>query len=65
MARTSNREEIERRAYEIYEQRGRENGHELEHWLEAEQEVSRRASPESERRSSVTASRSSYTSHRA
>lgn len=33
------RERIERRAYEIYEQRGREDGRELEDWLRAEQEV--------------------------
>ena len=27
---------IRQRAYEIYEERGKEDGHALEHWLEAE-----------------------------
>ncbi|HKS67718.1 MAG TPA: DUF2934 domain-containing protein [Candidatus Acidoferrales bacterium] len=42
MARTPSREEIERRAYEIYEQRGCEDGHADEHWLSAEQELAER-----------------------
>jgi hypothetical protein len=29
---------IRQRAYEIYEARGREEGHDLEHWVEAEAE---------------------------
>ena len=29
-------EEIRRRAYELYEQRGRDDGHELDDWLQAE-----------------------------
>ncbi len=33
-------ESIRRRAYEIYEARNREDGHDLDHWLEAEAEVS-------------------------
>ena len=33
-------ERIRRRAYEIYEQRGRQDGQEVEDWLRAEQEVS-------------------------
>ena len=33
-------ERIRRRAYEIYEQRGRQDGLEVEDWLRAEQEVS-------------------------
>ena len=32
-------ERIRQRAYEIYETRGREDGRELEHWLEAEAEI--------------------------
>jgi Protein of unknown function (DUF2934) len=32
-------EEIRRRAYELWEQRGYEPGHETEHWLLAESEV--------------------------
>ncbi len=34
------REMIERKAYEIYEQRGREPGKELDDWLEAEKIIS-------------------------
>ncbi len=39
-------EEIRTRAYELYEERGREDGHEMDDWLQAEAEVigkSRRA----------------------
>ena len=32
-------EEIRRRAYELYEARGREEGHETEDWLRAEEEI--------------------------
>jgi|HubBroStandDraft_6_1064221.scaffolds.fasta_scaffold376640_2 hypothetical protein len=32
-------EEISARAYELYVGRGRENGHDLEDWLQAEAEV--------------------------
>jgi len=32
-------EAIRRRAYDIYEQRGRVEGHALEHWLEAKSQV--------------------------
>ena len=32
-------EQIRRRAHELYEQRGREDGHELDDWLQAESEV--------------------------
>jgi len=32
-------EQIRRRAYEIYEARGREDGHDREHWLQAEGEI--------------------------
>jgi len=34
-------EQIRRRAYELYEQRGRDDGRELEDWLQAESEVTR------------------------
>lgn len=37
-----NREVIEKRAYEIYESRGREDGRALEDWLQAEEEISNR-----------------------
>jgi hypothetical protein len=32
-------EEIRRRAYELFEARGREEGRELDDWLRAEQEI--------------------------
>jgi len=32
-------EQIRRRAYELYEEHGREDGHELDHWLQAEEEI--------------------------
>jgi Protein of unknown function (DUF2934) len=31
--------QIGRRAYEIYEARGREDGHDLDDWLRAEEEI--------------------------
>lgn len=33
--------EVARRAYELYQARGAEPGHELEDWLQAEQELNR------------------------
>jgi len=42
MNRTPSNEQIEQRAYEIYLQRGCENGHDMEDWLSAEQELSGR-----------------------
>jgi hypothetical protein len=35
-------EQIRCRAYELYEQRGRENGHDLEDWLRAHAEITGR-----------------------
>lgn len=32
-------DDIARRAYEIYEARGAENGYDLDHWLEAERQL--------------------------
>ena len=32
-------DQIRRRAYELYEQRGKEDGHDLEDWLRAEEEI--------------------------
>ena len=32
-------EQIRRRAYELYEERGKNNGHDLADWLQAESEV--------------------------
>jgi len=31
--------QIRQRAYELYEQRGRRDGHQVEDWIQAEQEV--------------------------
>lgn len=39
---TNVEEQIRRRAYELYEARGREDGHDLEDWLQAEAEVTGR-----------------------
>ena len=36
-SKESNHDRIARKAYEIYEQRGREHGKNVEHWLEAEE----------------------------
>ena len=36
-------EQIRCRAYELYEERGRKGGHEIEDWLRAEGEVTGRA----------------------
>jgi len=33
------REQIARRAYELYEARGREDGHDVDDWLRAEAEI--------------------------
>ncbi len=35
-------DEIRRRGYELYEQHGREDGHDLEDWLRAEEEVTQK-----------------------
>ena len=32
-------EKIRQRAYELYEERGREDGHDVEDWLRAEEEI--------------------------
>jgi len=42
-ARSEDRDEISRRAYERYEERGREHGHDLDDWLEAERDVQRQS----------------------
>ena len=44
-------EDIARRAFELYEARGCQNGHDLEDWLQAEQEL------EAQRRFLATVSR--------
>jgi hypothetical protein len=40
---TARNQEIRVRAYELFEQRGREPGHELDDWLQAEAEIVRPA----------------------
>lgn len=35
-------DQIRRRAYELYEARGGEDGHEVEDWLKAEEEITTR-----------------------
>jgi hypothetical protein len=32
-------EQLRQRAYELYEERGREEGHEVDDWLRAEEEI--------------------------
>ena len=40
---TDPKEEVRRRAYALYEQRGREDGHDLDDWLQAEVELTAKA----------------------
>jgi DUF2934 family protein len=40
------RDDIAHRAYKRYEERGREPGHEMEDWLQAEREIEQRRSTE-------------------
>jgi hypothetical protein len=37
-------EQVSRRAYELYEARGREDGHDVDDWLRAESDVARQQS---------------------
>jgi Protein of unknown function (DUF2934) len=39
VAQESREEQIRCRAYELYEERGREDGHDVEDWLRAEAEI--------------------------
>jgi hypothetical protein len=41
-AEENREEEIRCRAYELYEERGREDGHDMEDWLRAEAEITGR-----------------------
>ncbi len=52
----NNKDEVERRAYEIWEERGCEDGHALEHWLIAERECAAAAEPETLRRAATAQS---------
>ena len=49
MSSKPSREQIEARAYEIYVERGYEDGHDVEHWLLAEDELNGRPESEPER----------------
>ena len=40
------REQIEKRAYELFEARGAEPGHELEDWVRAESEIVQQTRPQ-------------------
>jgi hypothetical protein len=59
MASDSRHEDLERRAFELYEQRGGEHGHDWDDWLEAEREIrgaeaqSDRQNPRARRRRGV------------
>jgi hypothetical protein len=37
---TASHDDVARRAYELFQARGSEPGHDLEHWLDAERELS-------------------------
>lgn len=39
MSNDSNHEDVERRAYELYERRGKESGRDWEDWLQAERDI--------------------------
>jgi DUF2934 family protein len=43
---TDIRERVAQRAFQLYEGRGREDGHDVEDWLQAEQEVVRHLAAE-------------------
>ena len=43
VAEPSLEEEIRLRAYSLYEERGRENGHDIDDWLRAEAELTAKA----------------------
>ena len=53
MARKPSKEEVELRAYEIYLERGAQDGHDVEDWIVAEDELSNRLG--SERRHETSA----------
>ena len=55
MARKPSREEVELRAYEIYIERGAQDGHDAEDWIAAEEELTGRATSEPESSSAAAA----------
>jgi Protein of unknown function (DUF2934) len=48
--KTPSPNDVARRAYELFQTRGGEPGHDLEHWLEAERELSRMSRTEADER---------------
>jgi sporulation protein YlmC with PRC-barrel domain len=46
MTQEATQQAIEKKAYELYERRGREPGHEVEDWAEAEKQVAETGTPE-------------------
>jgi hypothetical protein len=53
MARKPSREEVELRAYEIYIERGAEDGHDAEDWVAAEEELTNRLASERQHETSA------------
>jgi hypothetical protein len=53
MARTPNRDEIEKKAYELYERRGCEDGHADEDWFAAERELNEQGADDAKSRSRI------------
>jgi hypothetical protein len=53
MARKPSREEVEIRAYEIYVERGGQDGHDVEDWIAAEEELNTRLASKAEKTSST------------
>jgi len=64
MARKPSREEVELRAYEIYIERGAQDGHDAEDWIAAEEELSSPVASEPKIASSTATSAPQTTLHR-
>jgi hypothetical protein len=64
MARKPSREEVELRAYEIYVERGGQDGHDVEDWIAAEAELSTRLASKAESTSSTATSAPQTALHR-
>ncbi|HKN60451.1 MAG TPA: DUF2934 domain-containing protein [Candidatus Acidoferrales bacterium] len=64
MARKPSREEVELRAYEIYIERGAQDGHDAEDWIAAEEELSSPVASEPKTASSTATSAPQTTLHR-
>ncbi|HVB54909.1 MAG TPA: DUF2934 domain-containing protein [Candidatus Acidoferrales bacterium] len=58
MSNLQSKEEIEKRAYEIYMERGSQGGRELQDWLAAEREVSQKQSASGQKRADTEAANS-------